>query len=166
MDGIPPSIGALLPESIRDKIQRLLRCIFENDVYPRDWIVQLLIPIAKKGNTLLSPQLRGIALSSFLPRIYDAFIDNRFKTWYEPNKEQSGFRKGQGCILQLFYVALIIEMAKQLKKNLYLLLVDYEKAFDYANRSTLIKDMMKNGVGKCFVAAVANMYYEKWRIIY
>ena len=122
--------------------------------------MQLLIPIAKKCNTLLTPQLRGIASSSFLPRIYDAFIDTRFKSWYKPNKEQSGFRKGQGCILQLFYEALLIEMAKQLKKYLYLLLIGYEKAFDYANRSTLIRDMMKHGVGKRFTAAIASMYTE------
>ena len=128
--------------------------------YPRNWSEQILLPIEKKGHTVSSPQLRGIAISSLLPRIYDAIIDNRFKSFYTPNKEQSGFRKSQGCILQLFYVILLLQWADKIKTNLYLLLVDYEKAFDFANRAVLIDDIMQKGLGKKFVKAVADMYNE------
>ena len=119
-----------------------------------------MFPVEKKGHTILEPKLRGIAVSSLAPQIYDTIIDNRFHSWYVPNKEQSGFRVLQGCLFQLFFVSLLLENAKYLNKNLYLLLVDYEKAFDFANRAVIVSDMMKHELGDTFVRAVAEMYEE------
>ena len=160
LDGIPPVVSNLFPESLCDVILKFLRVIFDDGTYPKPWSMQLLFPIEKKGHTLSSPKLRGIAISSLLARIYDSIINNRFNSWYHPNKEQSGFRKSQGCILQLLYVSLLLELADSLQKSLYLLLIDYEKAFDYANRAVLIQDMMDQDIGDTFVRAVAAMYEE------
>ena len=160
LDGLPPSTDPLFPPSLCQIITHLLYLIFNGYQYPEDWKLQLLLPLTKKGHTQASPKLRGIAISSLLPRIYDTIIDERFKAWYKPNKEQSGFRKQQGCTLQLFYVILLLEMANYLHVNLFLLLVDYEKAFDFANRATIVEDMILHGLGTKFVNAVANMYLE------
>ena len=51
-------------------------------------------------------------------------------------------------------------MANHLHVNLFLLLVDYEKAFDFANRATIVEDMVLNGLGKKFVNAITSMYFE------
>ena len=51
-----------------------------------------------------------------------------------------------------------MEMAYQQRKNIFLLLVDYEKAFDFANRATIIKDMVQKGIGSTFAKALGNMY--------
>ena len=126
----------------------------------KPWTLQLLFPVEKKGHTILAPKLRGIAVSSLPPRIYDTIIDRRFHSWYEPNKEQSGFRILQGCLFQLFFVSLLLETARETNANLYLLLVDYEKAFDFANRAVIVSDMMKHNLGDTFVRAVAEMYEE------
>ena len=53
-----------------------------------------------------------------------------------------------------------MELALNLNKNLYFLLVDYEKAFDYGNRAIMIQDMMGEGIGDTFVRAIAAMYRE------
>ena len=36
--------------------------------------------------------------------------------------------------------------------------MDYEKAFDYANRGLIITDLIKNGCGKNITTAIAKMY--------
>ena len=92
--------------------------------------------------------------------MYDTIIDDRFRSWYIPDRAQSGFRTGQGCPLQLFYVSLLIETSNSTKKCLYLLLIDYEKAFDYANRALIVEDMMEEGLGEKFIQSVAAMYKE------
>ena len=120
-DGIPHSISILLLESLRNVLLELMEQIFTNHKYPLEWAYQLLISLEKKGHTISSPQLRGICLSSLLPRIYDTIIDNRFKAWYVPNKEQSGFRLLQGCLVQLFYVMLLLDMSHHFKKKLYII---------------------------------------------
>ena len=68
--------------------------------------------------------------------------------------------EGQGCDFQWFFVVLLLEISREEGKDLYLLLVDYEKAFDFANRATIVKDMMKHNMGDTFVRAVADMYEE------
>ena len=160
LDGIPPVVSKLFPDSFCKVILKFLRVIFDNGTYPKPWSKQLLFPTEKKGHSLLLPKLRGIAISMLLARIYDSIMYNRFNSWYIPNKEQSGNRKLQGPILQLLYAALLLELANFLQKDLYFLLIDYEKAFDYANRAVLITDMMDEGIGDTFVRAVAAMYEE------
>ena len=57
--------------------------------------------------------------------------------------------------------------AEQMRKNLYarkFLRIRYEKALDFANRATIIKDMMKHNMGDKFVRAVADMYEENFYV--
>ena len=71
------------------------------------WENQLLFPAKKKGHTVSSPKLRGIALSTMLSRIYDDIIDPRFSMWYAPNIETA--RKRQGYVFQIFAVLLLVK---------------------------------------------------------
>ena len=158
LDGIPPIICNIFPDSLCKIILKTLQSIFDSGTYPKSWTSQLLFPIEKKDHTVSQPKLRGIAISSLFPRIYDTILNNRFNQWYHPNKAQSGYRSGQGCILQLLYVSLLLELSSHSSKCLYFLLVDYEKAFDYANRAIIVKDMMKENLGKKFIRTVSAMY--------
>ena len=160
IDGIPPTISNLIPLPLRVTLLRFMQAVFDHGPYPLPWCFQLLFPSEKKGHTILDPKLRGIAVSSLSPRIYDTIITNRFNSVYQPNREQSGFREHQGCDFQWFFVVLLLETSREEQKELYLLLVDYEKAFDFANRATIVKDMMKHNMGNTFVRAVADMYEE------
>ena len=89
------------------------------------------------------------------PYLADVIINNRFCTWYTPNPNQAGFRKGQGC--QIFSLFLTINMAKYLNTSIYIGLLDFEKAFDFMNRPLLIDDLR---IGSAFLR---NLYliYEK-----
>jgi hypothetical protein len=50
-----------------------------------------------------------------------------------------GFRKGRGTTEQIYILRNIIEQASEWRSNLYILFVDYEKAFDSVHRETLWK---------------------------
>ena len=156
-DGINPEIIKFLPPSIIKVINLLFRNVFDG-FYPDSWNNQMLIPITKKGHTSKNPKMRGIGIGPILSRIYDIILSNRFCSWYIPNPEQAGFRKGQGCILQIFSLILIIDLSKNLLKDLFLALFDYEKAFDFINRPMLIDNLMKRRIGTKYLKAIANMY--------
>jgi len=51
-------------------------------------------------------------------------------------EEQRGFRKGHTCTDAIFTVQLIIEKRKENNLLLFLLFIDYEKAYDNVNRET------------------------------
>ena len=70
----------------------------------------------------------------------------------------TGFRNGQGCSLELFSVILLIHYSKKEKKNFIVGFLDYEKAFDYANRANLVSKLIDKGCGQMFTKAVAKMY--------
>ena len=79
-------------------ILQLIINVFYGD-YPTTWEKQILHAIPKNEHTTKKPKMRGIAIPPLLCKIYDSIITQRFSKWFIPNKEQSGFRKGQGCLL-------------------------------------------------------------------
>lgn len=157
LDGIPADVMRLMPPSIKDNIQTLIENTFMGD-YPEMWKNQILNALPKDGHTSETPKLRGISIAPILARLYDCILARRFKLWYTPNREQAGFRSGQGCLLQIFILVLLIHHIDEKSLNLIILFMDYEKAFDFANRYELISKLMEKGCGAQFVKALAKMY--------
>ena len=137
----------------------LIQKVFFGD-YPDEWNNQILHSITKSGHTKVKPKLRGIAIAPLLCRVYDTIIDQRFNLWYMPNYQQAGFRPGQGCLLQIFSLVLLIIYSKEMGKNLFVGFMDFEKAFDYTNRANIISDLMRKGCGKYLTRAIAKMYVK------
>ena len=94
--------------------------------------------IPKHGHTKKELKLIGIAVAPFFARLYVSILNERFLLWYKQNYEQAGFRSGQGCCNQSFVLMKLIAHAKETKKNVYVCFLDYEKAFDYANRTAIL----------------------------
>ena len=157
LDGIAPDVLKIIPVSLRELIHQLFNQVF-NSTYPTHWQDQLLLPHPKKGHKPADPQLRGIAIGALLSRVYDKVVNKRFKEWYIPNKEQAGFREFMGCLLQIFVIYLLMELANATGKELFVAFMDYEKAFDYLNRKRLMDKLCQQKAGRRFVTAIHNMY--------
>ena len=157
LDGLPPTIAQILPSNIKGDILELMNRTFE-EIYPDEWTKNILHSLKKDGHTSADPKLRGIAIGLFLSRIYDIMIDIRFCSWYTPNKEQAAGKKKQGCPLQIFMLLMVIDYAKENEKDLFVGFLDYEKAFDYADRAGVVSDLMSKGCGAKFTKASAKMF--------
>ena len=158
-DGLSSDVLTFLPEEIRECMLKLFQNIFVGP-YPNEWSKQLLKAVTKKGHSIKQPKLRGIGIGPIIGRLYDIIINGRFRSWYEPNPEQAGFRKHQGCVLQIFGLFLLLDWAKYRGHELFIGLLDYEKAFDFVNRNRLINDMVAKGADKNLVRNIYNMYKE------
>ena len=163
IDGLDKSISHLFPKQLRLAILEFLNLVF-HDSYPEEWSYQLLRPEVKKGHSVENPKLRGVALSSLLPSIYDIMIDSRFRLWYIINPEQAGFRELQGCLIQIFALYLLMELARSLNETIFIGFIDYEKAFDFVNRYDLVKDLMAEKAGSVFTKAIASMYEKTFYV--
>ena len=126
--------------------------------YPESWKSQLLLSLNKKGNTKLNPKLRGIAISSLMPKILEIILYNRFNIWHQSNAAQAGYKTSQGCMVLIFDIVLLIELANWANRSLFVGLMDYEKTFDFINRADLINQLMLKGAGKRFVRTITSMY--------
>ncbi len=59
-----------------------------------------------------------------------------------------------GCIERLRTLRLLIDYARKTKKVLYVVFVDYEKAYDGVSRSTLLNMLAQIGCGALFLSAI------------
>ena len=159
LDGIKPDIMQVIPGKLKECILSLYNLVYGNG-YPKSWGKQLLFPSTKKGHTSKDPKLRGIAIGPVLGRLYDIIIDTRFIAWYTPNIHQSAYRRGQGSVLPLFSMFLLVDVAHRKGKKLFILLLDYEKAFDYTNRVEIAKKLAEDKVGNRALRNFIHMYSE------
>ena len=60
---------------------------------------------------------------------------------------------------------LVIDIAKHCNKELYIGLIDYEKAFDFMNRYLLMKKLMVNRIGSRFLVNLFNSYKQTKYVI-
>ena len=163
IDGLDKDIAHLFPRQLRLSLLQLINTIY-HDKYPEEWCYQILRPEVKKGHTHSNPKLRGVAISAMLASIYDIMIDGRFQPWYVINPEQAGFRELQGCLIQIFAIYLLMELARSLDQSIFIGFIDYEKAFDYVNRCDIVKDLMDEKAGSTFTKAVAEMYQKTYYV--
>ena len=61
-------------------------------------------------------------------------------------EEQCGFRKGRGCVDQIFTLRLIIEKCLSCQTPLVLSFIDYEKAFNSVDKRALAKVLSLYGI--------------------
>ena len=159
IDGIKPDVMLVIPGKMKECILLFYNLVYGNG-YPKSWGKQLLFPSTKKGHTLKDPKLRGIAIGPVLGRLYDIIIDTRFLAWYTPNIHQSAYRRRQGSVLPLFSMFLLVDVAYRKGKKLFILLLDYEKAFDYTNRVEIAKKLAEDKVGNRALRNFVHMYSE------
>ena len=84
---------------------------------------------------------RGISLVSVGSKLLSNMILFRLRDAVDKvlREEQCGFRKGRGCVDQIFTLRLIIEKCLSCQTPLVLSFIDYEQAFDSVDRRALAK---------------------------
>ena len=124
-----------------------------------------LIILFKSGNRLCCGNYRGISIMDTLAKIYDKMILNRLTLWMSIDKCQAGAQKGRGCIEQIMSLRLLIDMAKFKKRKLYILFIDFSKAYDKVPRNKLIEYLKSIGCGRVMLYALRNMYKTTYNVL-
>ena len=87
------------------------------------------------------------------------------RTWIEESRvlgeEQSGFRKGRGGLENVLVMKEVIEKNKKLGRELYLVFLDLEKAYDRIDRSKLMTLLTHREVDRKVVQVIRKLYENK-----
>ena len=126
--------------------------------YPQCWTVTKLITIFKKGAKLSCDNYRGISLMDSVAKVYDSILNPRLNLWFQPDREQAGAQKNRGCIEHLLTLRLLIDSARHKKRRLYIVFVDFSKAYDRVPRNTMLTMMRALGCGTIMMRAIAAAY--------
>ena len=165
--GITPAIFKCLPITWISFLTQLLNLVFcgSNLVFPIKWCYNKLVVLFKKGLRLCCGNYRGLSIGDTICKLYGKILGNRLKLWMHIENCQAGGQEKRGCIEQVLGLRLIIDYAKKERKKLFIVFVDFSKAYDRVPRRLLFKILKDLGCGKRFLLALMAIYKNTVNIL-
>lgn len=161
-DNLNPELFRADTDQTANILQPLFRSIWEEEKIPDDWRKGTIIKVPKKGNLSDCNNWRGITLLSIPSKVLCTIIIRRLGPAIDKilRQEQSGFRRGRGCLDHITVLRNIIEQSTEWQRELYILFVDYEKAFDSLHRESLWRILRSYGVPNKILAIIKQFYHQ------
>lgn len=157
-DGICAGIFKYLPIVWLAFIASFLTNVFLNSTFPVNWCTNRLFMLHKKGDKMNCNNYRGITTIGALPKLYYTIICTRLRCWFRPLREQAGDQKNRNCIENILTLRLLIAYAKKKKVKLFVLLIDFQKAYDKIPRNKLFEVLYQFGCSAILLTAIITMY--------
>jgi hypothetical protein len=142
-------------------MHKICKKIWDRGEFPTQWTRSLVVTIPKKGDTTKCENYRTISLICNASKIILEIIRSRMKNTIESQmaEEQAGFRPGRGTIEQIFSLRLIAEKYLALQeKELYLIFIDFKKAFDRVWHKGLWRVLHHYGIHPKMINLIENLY--------
>ena len=130
--------------------------LFNFALQPKNFTLNFLVSIYKKGEIWDLDNYRGIAIGSSLGKVFSLILLERLKTLTETSHpispNQVGFQKNHRTSDHVFVLNTIVnKLVKVDKKKLYVAFIDFRKAYDKINRDLLLLKLQRIGVkGKLY----------------
>jgi hypothetical protein len=163
--GLPPGLLKLLPTSWIVFLAGVFTHIFTSFCYPQSWSFTKLIVLFKKGSRKNCTNYRGISLMDTLAKLYDAILNRRLSLWFTPDREQAGAQKERGCTEHIITLRMLIDYAKHKRQRLYIVFVDFSKAYDRVPRQHMLQRLSSLGCGSRMIQAIATVYQSTKMIL-
>ena len=161
-DGIPPGVYKSFNKQLITLLTMLFNNVLNTREYPSSWSTGIICPIHKSGPTNDPTNYRGITLLNCMGRIFNAVLKNRLTEWAERTEmlpeSQFGFRKNRRTTDCIFILNALIEQAKISKINLFIYFVDFRKAFDSVDHSSLWNRLISLGISQQMLQILQSMY--------
>ena len=114
----------------------------------------------KKVDPTLPKNYRPIAILPVLYKLFSRMLCNRVQgtvvDYQSP--DQAAYRPGFSTVDHLLSLTLLVESAKEWQQDLWLGLVDFEKAFDKVDHSALWKVLSDAGVDAAYIQLLRKLY--------
>ena len=149
-DGILSEMLKCSQSMLMPHLHSLFNAIFDQGLFPSLWTHSLIVPIHKKGPLNDPNNFRGISLTSIFSKTFLHILNARLQTWADENniigEEQAGCRRGYSTVDNVFILYNVVQRYLSRNKKLFVLFVDFQKAFDTVNRQALWKVLEGSGV--------------------
>lgn len=140
-DGIEAELLKKGRKEMAKRIRDLIGSIWRKESLREDWKTAVIFPIYKKGDTQDCNNYRGISLLNVTYKILSNCILSRIKGSTEEiiGNYQGDFRMGRSTIDQIFILRQVFQKAWKYDKELNVLFIDFQKAYDCIHRESEIK---------------------------
>ena len=158
--GIPPGVLKALPANWIVYLAVVLSNILATARLPVSWSRSRMVVLFKKGCRHLCDNYRGISIMDTFAKLFDLLLCKRLELWFQPDREQAGAQRGRGCMEHIVSLRLLIDYAISKKVKLFIVLVDFSKAYDKVPRDALIRLLRQLGCGYAMILALCCMYTD------
>ena len=161
-DGIHPEIIQYGGPMVLEALHKIILTAWETKSVPQDWKDAQIITLFKKGDRHLCSNYRGISLLSIPGKVFARVLLNRLTTLAESilPEAQCGFRSGRGTVDMIFSLKQLQEKCIEQNRPLYMVFVDFTKAFDTVHRETLWEILRKIGCPELFTNLIASLHKD------
>ena len=141
-------------------------CILFNKIkngnpMPRSFRESFLLPFYKnKGDSRKCTNYRAIKLLSHTMKIWERVINNRVLKIVLPkiHAHQCGFVPGRSTVDAIQAMRILVEKFRDAAKDLHIIFIDLEKAFDRIPRDLIWAALRSHGVPEQYVQIIMDMY--------
>ncbi|KAL1446260.1 hypothetical protein WDU94_015584, partial [Cyamophila willieti] len=160
-DGIPSELWKACNEDGIEWLTLLLNKIIMGDLLPNRMRNSFTLPFFKnKGDSRDCGNYRGISLLSHTMKIYERVIENRLRKIINIHENQCGFVSGKSTMDAIQTVRIIVEKYRDAKKDLHMVFIDMEKAFDRVPRTLIYESLRSHDVPEEYVRLIMDMYHN------
>lgn len=160
IDGIPAELLKANAELMANILQPILQTIWAEEQLPNEWTKGIIIKLPKKGDLRYCNNWRGITLLNTLNKALAMIVLERISEHVEQNmrREQAGFRSGRSCVDQSNTLRIIMEQAVEWNTPLYVVFIDFERAFDTLQREFIWRALRKKGIPNKIINVIKALY--------
>lgn len=127
---------------------------------PKEVLHARVVPIFKKGDIDDPSNYRPISLLNSIYKLFTALVRARIQSAVEfkVSPTQFGFRPRRSTAHAAFIIRRLQDWSEQKNSELYLALIDWEKAFDKVHHSKLLLAMDRLGFSEHFLRVISSLY--------
>ena len=158
-DNLPIEVWKCMGDKGVVWLTKLFNKIILTRKMPDEWRKSILIPIYKnKGDIQNCNNYRGIKLMSHTMKLWERVIEHRLRMLTTVSENQFGFMPGRSTMEAIYLLRRLTEKYREKKKDLHMIFIDLEKAYDKIPRDIIWRVLEKKGVMKGYIDVVRDMY--------
>ena len=160
-DGIPAEVWKHGGDNLFSRLHQLITNAWETGYVPQTWKDGSIVTIYKKGDRTDCGNYRGISLLSIARKIFARILLNRLPTYITPEvvpETQFGFGGNRSTVDMIFCLRQLQEKCIEQDRPLYMVFVDFSKAFDTVGRTGLWQLLKKYGCPEKFTTMIEALH--------